>query len=129
MEDRLLLPPEPRSAAKARSFARDYVAASGSSADPDVVELLVSELVTNAVLHARTSVIVNISTARGGIRVEVADEAVGSVAQRHYSPDATTGRGVGLVDVLASDWGVRSHAYGKTVWFEVIPRVAAKARQ
>ena len=126
-DDRLVLPPEPRSASKARAFARDFVAASGAVTDPDVVELLVSELVTNAVLHARTSIIVNIAIVRGGVRVEVADESASSVSQRNYSADATTGRGVGLVDVLATDWGIRSHAYGKTVWFEVIPRVGAKA--
>lgn len=86
----------------------------------DVVELLVSELLTNALLHADTDLDLRTSLERGHIRVEVADGSPGRPILRHPPADATSGRGLEIVDALASRWGVDERpGGGKSVWFEV----------
>ncbi len=82
--------------------------------------LLVSELVANVVLHARTSAEVRMSVRDGVLLVEVSDGSPGSVAPQHTSPYATTGRGLALVEAIADAWGSRPvSGGGKVVWFEL----------
>lgn len=83
------------------------------------VLLLVSELVTNAVLHARTTVHVSARLERGRILVAVGDDDPHN-APRRSEPGvtATSGRGMRLVDLLASSWGVEMGPTSKVVWFE-----------
>lgn len=83
--------------------------------------LLVSELVANAVLHAHTTIAVRVSrdVPSGRVKVAVHDGTPRSPARKHYSPTSTTGRGLLLVERLASDWGVTPSAAGKSVWFEL----------
>lgn len=84
------------------------------------VALLVSELATNAVLHARSDFSVRLVVRSGRIRVEVADHNSRLPTYAAVSPDAYSGRGLMLVQYLADDWGVDSHgSEGKTIWFEV----------
>ncbi|MGW4568168.1 SpoIIE family protein phosphatase [Streptomyces sp. NPDC004561] len=113
------LPPRPESAASARRFVR---AALGGVA-PDVVEtaeLLTGELVTNAVLHARTEVEVRAKGAADRVHVQVTDERPDRGLTPHEClPYAATGRGLALVQELSSDHGVRVDADRKTVWFEL----------
>lgn len=90
----------------------------------DVVELLASEVVTNAVLHAGTELQLRVRRANGGVRIEVSDGAMRRPSRRHYSAEAATGRGLGLVEALASDWGTTADLDGKTVWFTVDPEGA-----
>lgn len=86
----------------------------------DVVELLVSELLTNALLHADTELDLRTSLEGDRIRVEVADGSPGRPMLRYPPADATSGRGVAIVDALASGWGVEElPGGGKSVWFEV----------
>ena len=85
----------------------------------DVAELLVSELVTNAVLHAGTVVRLRILGDGSGVRIEVSDGMEAKPSRRRYSAEAATGRGLGLVEALAADWGTRSDGAGKTVWCTV----------
>jgi len=82
----------------------------------DTIELLISELVTNAVIHARSDVELTISEHGARIRVEVSDTNPQMPAIRE--PDAASGRGLRLVDALADRWGTIGRADGKTVWFE-----------
>jgi anti-sigma regulatory factor (Ser/Thr protein kinase) len=91
--------------------------ATGDSAD--VVELLTSELVTNAVLHARTGITVRVVRNETGVRVEVADTCPTLPTTRLYSEDAVTGRGLQLVESLATAWGVEPGQGCKVLWFEV----------
>jgi anti-sigma regulatory factor (Ser/Thr protein kinase) len=87
----------------------------------DVVELLVSELVTNAVVHARSGGEIVMRSARDGLEVEVTDTGEGEPALRDSTPDALGGRGIAILDALADSWGVRrgeDHP-GKTVWFRL----------
>lgn len=83
-------------------------------------ELLTSELVTNALLHTDHDALVTATLATDRLRVEVRDFDGGDPRPR--VPDADTGthgRGLLLVEALADVWGVREHAVGKSVWFEL----------
>ena len=114
------LPPDPSSAMAARAFAREVLSAWHESDAAETVLLLVSELVANAVLHAGTKVEVCMLRRGHKLRVEVSDESPVLPATRNFETDATTGRGLGLVDALADSWGAEPRAeHGKVVWFEV----------
>ena len=88
----------------------------------DNVALLVSEVVGNAVVHAGTDVEVAVRLFRDVIRIEVTDASPESVRPREAHPDEESGRGLLLVQELASAWGEERTAGGKVVWFEV-PRL------
>lgn len=115
----LALEAERRNVSKARKFATERARALGLEECVDVVELLVSEAVTNAVLHAGTSLKVRLLWNGGVLRVEVTDGSPTKAVKRNYEADAATGRGVTLIEALAADWGTDSSAEGKTVWFTV----------
>ncbi|MEU9419908.1 ATP-binding protein [Streptomyces sp. NPDC051000] len=88
----------------------------------DVAELLITELVTNALVHTEQGAEVSASLAATRLRVEVRDYA--SRRPRPYVPsadDGTHGRGLVLVQELADEWGVDTLARGagKVVWFEL----------
>ncbi|MCI2238169.1 ATP-binding protein [Paenibacillus sp. TRM 82003] len=82
-----------------------------------VVELLTAELTANAVLHGRAPVRVDLERTATGVRVAVGDAEKTPPVRRTVGPEATGGRGVALVDLLSSAWGVEQVAGGKTVWF------------
>ncbi len=81
--------------------------------------LLVTELVTNAVLHARTELHLIIETEPGIVRLRVEDRSPGTPVLRHYDTDDVTGRGLALVEMLATRWGVDPRPDGKSVWCEI----------
>jgi anti-sigma regulatory factor (Ser/Thr protein kinase) len=116
---RTALPPEPSSAGAARRFVVNALHRLGHEANSDVAELLVSELVTNAVLHARTSITVEITRRGEGIRVGIEDQSSRRPRQREYSDEAMTGRGLTLVEALATTWGTQATGTGKQIWFEL----------
>ena len=118
-EVRLALRPVPASAAEARQFVDATLSGWGCDAFVDASRLLVSELVTNAVLHARTEMTLVVRLLRGGVRVEVHDGSPVAPVVRNYEDEAMTGRGLALVDELADRWGVERDSGGKSVWFEL----------
>jgi anti-sigma regulatory factor (Ser/Thr protein kinase) len=81
--------------------------------------LLVSELVTNALLHARSAPRVELTRHQAHVRVAVADDSTTVPRRRRYANDAVTGRGIALVETLASRWGSERDGAGKRVWFEI----------
>jgi anti-sigma regulatory factor (Ser/Thr protein kinase) len=81
--------------------------------------LLVSEVVTNAVVHARSSVRVTVHTDAHWVRVEVEDQGRGRPLVRPFTRDQPNGRGLGVVERLATDWGTERRAQRKVVWFEI----------
>jgi anti-sigma regulatory factor (Ser/Thr protein kinase) len=85
----------------------------------DVLVLLTSEVVTNAVLHARTEAQLTVVVSAGAVRVEVIDGEPREPVPRRAAIDDTSGRGMQLIDALSSRWGVEPHGVGKLVWFEV----------
>ncbi|MFF0464993.1 SpoIIE family protein phosphatase [Streptomyces mexicanus] len=117
--------PAPENVVLARKFVRSVV----EGAAPDLVdtaELLVGELVTNAVIHARTEVEVRAWVSEGRIHVRVSDERPdrGLVPHERHRY-ACTGRGLNLVEELATCYGAHSGAGRKTVWFELWPEAPA----
>jgi anti-sigma regulatory factor (Ser/Thr protein kinase) len=113
----LELPPETKSARKARQFVADVIGDAGVL--NDTVALLVSEVASNAVLHARTAFVVTVVLDDSSIRVEVTDGSPQHPTMKQYQADSVTGRGLHLVDTAATRWGVDAAEPGKTVWFEV----------
>lgn len=113
------LPAEPRSVSAARHFVRQALDGLGAAAAVDDAQVLVCELGTNCVLHARTTFTVEVTRHGGTVRVCVTDGSAVLPRTRTYGVEATTGRGMRLVAVLASDWGVEPQGTGKTVWFEL----------
>jgi anti-sigma regulatory factor (Ser/Thr protein kinase) len=82
------------------------------------LQVLVDEIVTNAVLHARSPLELVAHVDARGIRVEVADQDPRMPRTRHYGRTSTTGRGLLLVEALACRWGAEQADGGKVVWFE-----------
>ncbi len=83
----------------------------------EIAELLVSELVTNAVAHAHSAPLMRIDVADQDVQVVVQDDAPGPVVLQDAAEDAPGGRGLLLVDSLATSWGWTPTADGKRVWF------------
>ena len=82
------------------------------------VEVLISELATNVVRHARTHFTVTVAWDGATLRVEVSDASpLTPRPQLATHPDRESGRGLLLVDAIATAWGVDVRPDGKTVWF------------
>jgi anti-sigma regulatory factor (Ser/Thr protein kinase) len=106
------------SPAQARTVVRDMLRVWDSHREVEIAELLTSELVTNAVRHAATEILLRVEVEERTIRVEVKDE---STAMPRVRDDVGVGGyGLRIVDELASRWGIeRLPNDGKTVWFEL----------
>jgi anti-sigma regulatory factor (Ser/Thr protein kinase) len=110
------------SVADARRSTRDWLASQPIADDVAGRTLLVvSELVTNAVRHARTGWVLSlVRRPTGTVGVRVSDTGTGTPAIRLAPLDATSGRGLVLVAVMSEDWGWDpSPTGGKVVWAEV----------
>ncbi|WP_186816495.1 PAS domain S-box protein [Cellulomonas aerilata] len=113
------LAPDPSSPAHARDLLRQVLAGAGRLECLDAAELACTELVTNAVLHAHTTIDVTVEVG-DVVRVEVRDRNPTLPSRRHYDPHATTGRGLALVAALTDEHGVTdAGTAGKTMWFTV----------
>ena len=109
----------------ARAFVAETLRAWNVQADKvEAAQLVVSELVTNAVLHAPDSPTIRLGLrlTDGAVRVLVSDGGPGEPDRRPHSDARTgeTGRGVWLVDAFTERWGTERHGRdGKTVWCEL----------
>jgi anti-sigma regulatory factor (Ser/Thr protein kinase) len=90
------------------------------------VALVVTELVTNAVLHGGGCSGVDVSLAGAGVRVEVGDRQRVLPVMGHEAPDALTGRGIRLVAAVAARWGAQVRRGGKVVWAELTGEAATE---
>lgn len=113
------LPAGAASVGRARRLVAAAISESGHDELVDVGTLLVSEVVTNSVLHAGTEMTLTCRRTGSGFRIEVFDRSSLLPGVRHYDAQATTGRGLGLVSALAASWGVDCENGGKTLWFEL----------
>jgi anti-sigma regulatory factor (Ser/Thr protein kinase) len=113
------LPAEPASASQARALARSTLEATCPPEVLDTVALLVTELVTNAILHARTPLHLSIEVGRGAVRMCVEDGSTDRPVPQRYDVEAVTGRGLALVERLSTSWGIDATPEGKVVWCEV----------
>lgn len=107
---------------------RDCLVTAGREDLLDTAELLVSEIVTNALVHAGTPVDVAFSFVDGGLRVEVTDGSPHLPSPRGYGPSAGTGRGLMLLEEMVDEWGVVPDDPGKTVWFQLASRADLEQR-
>lgn len=122
MRDEVVLPPLPASVKRARQFVGGALAAIGNGATADDAVLVVSELVTNAVVHAGTDITVSVVTLpEGGVRVEIADGSTDLPGLRIPNAGSRSGRGLLLVEHFTQQWGVDRTAAGKVVWF-IVPQ-------
>jgi anti-sigma regulatory factor (Ser/Thr protein kinase) len=114
------LPAQPRSVPLARSWAEGWLV--GSEVPAPIREaalLVVSELVTNAVGQVDGPVRITLEVAASGVVIEVFDSGHRLPALGEPEVDATSGRGLRLVDSLSDEWGVREELDGKAVWSRI----------
>ncbi|WP_370963649.1 ATP-binding protein [Amycolatopsis sp. cg9] len=97
-----------------RRFTRLTLRAWANSAVADDAQLLVTELVTNALRHGRGRPVLRLVVTGGQIRIEVFDDDPALPVRR--PADADGGWGLALVERLSSAWGTRRHGRGKVVW-------------
>lgn len=128
MQVRAALPSEAVSPRAARRFVGQQLVALGMAELDDRASLVVSELVTNAVLHARTDLEIAVSRIERGVRIEVSDRSPARPVRRTSGLEASTGRGLLLIETAADDWGVVLRQDGKTVWCELRTAVARSDR-
>ena len=105
--------------------ARSFVTEAMVGQPPEAifrVELMVSELATNCVLHAATSFTVALTITGRALRIDVTDDGEGRPAVRSPAPTDPRGRGLRLVDQLSTSWGISTSPRrpGKTLWFSLL---------
>lgn len=118
---------DPAEVGRARRWARSRLVGSGMNDDEPLAEtliLLISELVTNAVVHTGCPAVLRMlfgsgAAEAGTVRVEVADTSARPPCPRHAQGEDTNGRGLELVDGLADRWGWQPEGSGKRIWCEV----------
>jgi len=120
MDHELTLPPEVASVGASRRFVREALTAWHLEQLVDTATLLTSEIVTNSVLHARTSIVLSVHRSEGDIvTISVHDDSAYLPRLRQHTIDATTGRGLELLDRLADEWHIESEGDGKCVVFTI----------
>ena len=112
---------EPPSAAAARRFVDETLGRWNFNDAFETVTLLTSELVTNAILHARSDFEISVLLMDDRLRIEVSDSSPAVIHRRAAGDDELSGRGMFLVEAMAEAWGVEPRPWGKIVWFE-LPR-------
>ena len=122
VREELVVDAAPVAPRRARHWVMQIAASAGiGGAANQIAELLTGELVANTVVHgpAGAPVVVRVTVSAGVLRGEVEDRGGGEPVLRRTEPTAAHGRGLALVDALASSWGTTHEAGRTTVWFEV----------
>ncbi|HUR01687.1 MAG TPA: ATP-binding protein [Nonomuraea sp.] len=104
---------------KARHLTRALLVDWGFPGQGEVAELLVSELVTNALKYVKGAVDLSFSAEDGLLRIEVEDTNPELPRVGTPRPDDERGHGLRLVDMLSCCWGSVRTGRGKVVWFEL----------
>jgi anti-sigma regulatory factor (Ser/Thr protein kinase) len=125
----LLIPHDPRSVGVVRATLRSILKAARLGCVADTVELLASELVTNAYRHSPADAYVSMDWQPDPARFQVTvwDHGPGTPTGAEAPPDAESGRGLALVDACADEWGVRDYPHGKAVWFSIAPKTSPRS--
>jgi anti-sigma regulatory factor (Ser/Thr protein kinase) len=117
----LTFPAELQSVGAARRFLRATLRDWENGNYDYAAPLVLTELATNATLHARTPYTVLLRLEPTHLVVEVLDSSPRPPRARHYATDSATGRGITLVDSFSDTWGTTPTADGKVVWAYVRP--------
>jgi anti-sigma regulatory factor (Ser/Thr protein kinase) len=115
------LEPTGRAPGQARRIVRELLADLISADVTETAELLVSELVTNAITHGTGTVTLSIDCTDSSLAVTVSDDEPTEPELQPESLTALGGRGLLMVEALAGSWGVNAHkdGAGKDVWFRL----------
>jgi anti-sigma regulatory factor (Ser/Thr protein kinase) len=116
---RQTFPATPASAAEARRFVESVMSTAHLDNLAYTATMLVSELVANAILHTGTPLEVVVCPEPDSVRIEVHDGSAQLPIRKHYSNMSGTGRGLLLVERMASEWGADRTTAGKVVWFQL----------
>jgi len=103
-----------------RRFVRATLSQWGLDRMKDRVELVASELITNALLHAASPAQLRIEKLPDRVRLELGDESESLPQLTKPNHDATSGRGVFLIDTVTSCWGITPTDTGKTIWCDFL---------
>jgi len=112
-------PPVPASAGEVRQLVSQSLQRWGLAAAEETTLLLVTELVSNVVRHAKTTLTLLLAYDGSRLHVGVSDEDRQMPVLAKSSIKAHQGWGLQLISALASDWGTRTSPEGKTVWFDL----------
>jgi anti-sigma regulatory factor (Ser/Thr protein kinase) len=107
--------------AQARRLVERQLDDWGQSDLSDDARLVVSELLTNAALHAKPPIKLKLARLTAGVRLEVSDGSPELPLKVHAGTDVMTGRGWSLVEALCDSWGVQPAEHGKVVWATLLP--------
>ncbi len=117
---RLELAHNATSVSRARSFVRRLCTETGLPGELcETAALLTSEMVTNSLLHGRSDARLAVTVDETGVLVEVGDDDVRRPRRLRNETDALVGRGIRIVDHLATEWGTYPTPSGKVVWFRL----------
>lgn len=117
---RIDLPQHAASVSQARAFVRQVCLQAGLPFEVcDTAVLLTSETVTNSFRHACGGARLAVIADEEGLLVEVGDDNPSPPHRRAADSEALSGRGMAIVDMLASRWGTYTTPVGKVVWFRV----------
>lgn len=118
----LSIPHDPRAVRVVRATIRGILAAARLNCIVDTAELLASEVVTNVYRHSTTEAYVSMECSSDDFRVTVWDHGSGTPTPVAPATRDERGRGLGIVDACADQWGVQEYPHGKAVWFSVAPK-------
>jgi anti-sigma regulatory factor (Ser/Thr protein kinase) len=117
LQEHIALAPDPTSASRARSFVRRQCSSWALDEQAELATLLANELVTNAIVHARTRIDLRLELCGSRLQIAVRDGDPRPVHLRDGDEQAEHTRGLLIVDRAAGAWGVDDHpAGGKVVW-------------
>ena len=116
----MVLAPQAAAVREARTLVKQACQEAGTDQITcDAAVLLTSETVTNAFVHGRSEARLDVAAGPESVHVEVGDDNSRHPTGQPRDEDALDGRGLEIVRMLASRWGVRDEPFGKVVWFEV----------
>ncbi|MEU6366691.1 PAS domain S-box protein, partial [Streptomyces sp. NPDC046931] len=114
------LPAVPSSVGEARAFLTKALASWDCAHKADDARLLLSEILTNSVQHARGPLGLRLRRTAAELTVEISDHSPQLPHPRLAATDEESGRGLILVDTVSESWGVRPSSTGKTTWFTLL---------